>query len=76
MMRKEDVQQHCNGVESQVEVEHHPYEELLMPFATQIAGHGSEGDGQRTFLKHKDGRLLKPLQGEEIKNREKEADYE
>ena len=27
-----------------------------------IAGHGSEGDGQRAFLKHTNGRLLKPLQ--------------
>ncbi len=35
----------------------------LVPFLTQIAGHGSEGDGQRGFLKHRrDGWLLKPLQ--------------
>jgi hypothetical protein len=33
-----------------------------MPFLCQIAGHGVEGDGQRAFLKHADGRLLKPLQ--------------
>lgn len=39
-------------------------EGILMPFACQIAGHGSAADdGHRAFLKHADsGRLLKPLQ--------------
>jgi len=34
----------------------------LMPLATQIAGHGSEGDGQRAILKREDGKILKPIQ--------------
>ena len=38
------------------------YPLTLMPLATQIAGHGSEGDGQRAILKREDGRLLKPIQ--------------
>ena len=33
-----------------------------MPLPTQIAGHGSEGDGQRAILKREDGKLLKPVQ--------------
>lgn len=33
-----------------------------MPLPTQIAGHGSEGDGQRAILKREDGKLLKPIQ--------------
>ena len=35
---------------------------LFMPLPTQIAGHGSEGDGEKGFLKRPDGRLLKPVQ--------------
>ena len=36
---------------------------LVSRFKAQIAGHGSENDGHRSFLKHdKNGRLLKPLQ--------------
>jgi hypothetical protein len=27
---------------------------------SQIAGHGSEGDGQRAILKRADGKILKP----------------
>ena len=38
------------------------YHLALMPLATQIAGHGSEGDGQRAILKREDGKLLKPIQ--------------
>ena len=34
----------------------------LMPLATQIAGHGSEGDGKRPILKREDGKILKPIQ--------------
>ena len=34
----------------------------LMPLATQIGGHGSEGDGQRPILKREDGKILKPIQ--------------
>ena len=35
---------------------------LFKPLPTQIAGHGSEGDGEKGFLKRPDGRLLKPVQ--------------
>ena len=38
------------------------YHLALMPLPTQIAGHGSEGDGQRAILKREDGKLLKPVQ--------------
>ncbi|TRY76796.1 hypothetical protein TCAL_07414 [Tigriopus californicus] len=46
---------------SQVSVEE--LKAVLMPFEAQIAGHGSaQADGQHAFLKHKDGKLLKPFQ--------------
>lgn len=35
---------------------------FLMPFTTQIAGHGSTADGHKVFLQHQNGRLLKPFQ--------------
>ena len=35
---------------------------VFKPLPTQIAGHGSEGDGEKGFLKRPDGRLLKPVQ--------------
>lgn len=35
---------------------------LFKPLQTQIAGHGSEGDGEKGFLQRPDGRLLKPVQ--------------
>lgn len=38
------------------------YPLALMPLTTQIAGHGSEGDGQRAIFKREDGKLLKPIQ--------------
>ena len=38
------------------------YHLSLMPLQTQIAGHGSEGNGQRAILKREDGKLLKPVQ--------------
>ncbi len=49
--------------QSQEKREEEEYYSFLMPFRCQIAGHGSsEADGHRSFLKHADGRLLKPLQ--------------
>lgn len=46
---------------SQVSIEE--LKAVLMPFEAQIAGHGSaKEDGQHAFLKHKDGKLLKPFQ--------------
>lgn len=36
--------------------------DFLMPCTYQIAGHGSEDDGHRIFLKHTNGRILKPFQ--------------
>ena len=35
---------------------------VFKPHPTQIAGHGSEDDGEKGFLKRPDGRLLKPVQ--------------
>jgi hypothetical protein len=35
---------------------------VFKPLPNQIAGHGSEGDGEKGFLKRPDGRLLKPVQ--------------
>lgn len=36
--------------------------ETVTPLDTQIAGHGSENDGSRGMLMHKDGFVLKPVQ--------------
>merc|ERR1719334_1132013 len=35
----------------------------VTPLETQIAGHGSENDGQRGMLMHQSGFVLKPVQG-------------
>ena len=56
----EEQQQYCYS--NQREKKHFKYHLALMPLATQIAGHGSEGDGQRAILKREDGKLLKPVQ--------------
>ena len=49
--------------EEQKEVEMIIYDpSVFKPLPTQIAGHGSEDDGEKGFLKRPDGRLLKPVQ--------------
>ena len=49
--------------EEQREVEMIIYDpSVFKPLPTQIAGHGSEDDGEKGFLKRPDGRLLKPVQ--------------
>ena len=57
----EQQKQHCYKQQKQSKNQF-KYHLALMPLPTQIAGHGSEGDGQRAILKREDGKLLKPVQ--------------
>ena len=57
----EQQKQHCYNQQKQSKNQF-KYHLALMPLPTQIAGHGSEGDGQRAILKREDGKLLKPVQ--------------
>ena len=60
---EEDVDTDSDSDEEQSEFEVIIYDpSIFMPLPTQIAGHGSEGDGEKGFLKRLDGRLLKPVQ--------------
>jgi len=52
----------CSQSQNNLHLSNSNYPLGLMPLATQIAGHGSEGDGQRAILKREDGKILKPIQ--------------
>merc|ERR1719189_1499236 len=56
-----DSEEDCNAEQKEFEVIIYD-PSVLKPLPTQIAGHGSENDGEKGFLKRPDGRLLKPIQ--------------
>ena len=56
-----DSEEDCNVEQKEFEVIIYD-PSVLKPLPTQIAGHGSENDGEKGFLKRPDGRLLKPIQ--------------